>query len=325
MSARGDYRAIYTVLWNGPDWQSLPPESRLVWLALKGNCGPTGIACLPAVEHQVARWTGLDVAAVSRAFAVLQTQGWMVSGSDGGSDVVWVRGGITYEPSRHVGNANHRQSARDHVAGLPHVPIVAAFVRAHPEWFPPAEAQPVIPWAFSDTRPAPKLLGPGYVPDGMGDRIGDRKAITETETETETEDGVTTGDAGASPDNQGRTPRKRRSSARPPSDDPSAPSPPTWVHAVHEALLEHAKVFQPHGKIGGTLAAVVRATGATPDQLREAVRDYDAHLYAHGRRAFVLTHFAAELPKLLAMQGEPYGDGHGTSTARGRYVLGDQA
>lgn len=149
-----------------------------------------------------------------------------------------------------------------------------------------------------------------------------------TDLTTERPDDLTTedlGDAGASPDNQGRTPRKRRSSARPPSDDPSAPPPPTWVHAVHEALLEHPKVFQPHGKIGGTLAAVVRATGATPDQLREAVRDYDAHLYAHGRRAFVLTHFAAELPKLLAMQGEPYGDGHGTSTARGRYVLGDQA
>lgn len=186
MSARGDYRAIYTVLWNGPDWQRLPAEARLVWLALKGNCGPTGIACLPAVEHQVARWTGLDVPAVSRAFAILSTQGWMVSASD----VVWVRGGITYEPSRHVGNANHRQAARDHVAGLPHVPIVAAFVREHPDWFPPHEAQPVIPWAFSDDRPAPKLIGPGYVPDGMGDGIGDRKAITETETETEY--GVTT-------------------------------------------------------------------------------------------------------------------------------------
>ena len=133
------------------------------------------------------------------------------------------------------------------------------------------------------------------------------------------------GDSGESPTKVGEpepTKRKRRPATRS-SPDPDAAPAPTWVQAVHDALLKHPQQFQPHGKIGGVLAAVVKATGATPEQLEEAVKDYDAHLNAHGRRPFVLANFATELPKLLAMQGERYGDGYGGLTARGQYAIGD--
>ena len=43
MSDRGRYRSITCALVNGPDYQQLTPEARLVLLTLKISFGPTGI------------------------------------------------------------------------------------------------------------------------------------------------------------------------------------------------------------------------------------------------------------------------------------------
>lgn len=165
MSApRGEYRSIYVALWNGPDWQQLTPVARLVWLALKGNCGPCGIAALPGLEHALAEWTGHDTAAVSHALAQLQhgRTPWVRREKN----VVWVLGGIAHEPSRNVRNGNHREAAQSHVASLPRLPIVRAFLAAHPEWFPPTECR--------DRGIPDEMLGMGDgIPDGIQDGMGE--------------------------------------------------------------------------------------------------------------------------------------------------------
>lgn len=292
-ATRGEYRAIYTVLWNGPDWQQLPPNARLVWLALKGNCGPTGLACLPATAHQVSRWTGLDVPAVTNALAVLVTSGWILSEGD----VVWVRGGIQHDPLYHPSNDNHRKAALRYVAGMPRLAIVGAFVRAHPEWFPPSDVQPVMAWALTPPDAEPARVGPSRVPDTMGDGIPDGISIPSPipPRSLSTENGVllpTTNVVGT---------------AEPAVDGWDA----NWAAQIAEfvrlkcgALVEIPRI--------GRVAKTARGLYDWPT-FRDALLEYDCHRSAR-QRPFALEHFVADLPGIVQLL--PLPDDH---PKRGRY------
>lgn len=164
--SRGAYRAIHTVLLDGPDYQALTPEAKLVLITLKLNLGPTGIDVLyPAVlEPQ----TGLSARAIVRALEDLERANWIRRERN----VVWIVTGLRHEPSRSLTNANHRKEIGEHLDALPRLPIVEAF-RAHYEL--PASA------------PATHANGMGDgIPNGMGDGIpkhGEREKGKKGETE----------------------------------------------------------------------------------------------------------------------------------------------
>lgn len=137
MSERGAYRAIKVVLLDGPDFQRLSERARWAFVALKLSTGPSGLEVRYRGEliEMLAEKTGIPSACLGDAIQELKNEGWIRHESN----VLWIIGHLHHDPSLDVGNVNHRKSVQRHVGGLPRVGIVGEFVRANPDWFPPAE------------------------------------------------------------------------------------------------------------------------------------------------------------------------------------------
>lgn len=136
MAERGDYRGIYTVLGEDPDFQALGPDAQLVWFHLKLKLGASGIDVLHAAEAVLAERMGMAsgwhedgmamaCGRVADALSRLQSGGWLIR--DG--SVLWLRNALKYEPSRMLSVPNHRKSILAHIAGLPKRSIVNDFAR----------------------------------------------------------------------------------------------------------------------------------------------------------------------------------------------------
>jgi hypothetical protein len=149
-SDRGEYRAIRTVLIDGPDYQELSPEARLTFLTLKLQLGPTGLGVINAAKHSLSDQTGYPAESVAKAMLELRAAGWL----RWERNVFEIVGGLDHEPSIFPDNTNHRKSVASHLDGLPNLDIVRAFRTAHPVWFPSG-----IPSASDqDTMPIPSRL-----------------------------------------------------------------------------------------------------------------------------------------------------------------------
>lgn len=133
---RGEYRSIARVLIDGPDFQRLSPEAKLVFLVTKIAIGPSGIDVVPALVATTVERSGLPVARVEEAIGELVASQWLAIEGN----VVWVVGGLRYEPGLTATNQKHRTGLSRHVAGLPRIALVARFVAEHPEWFDDAAA-----------------------------------------------------------------------------------------------------------------------------------------------------------------------------------------
>lgn len=134
---RGAYRSITRALLDGPDFQALTGVARSVFLALKIDFGPAGIevhypeALLWQLSHQ-SGWTCEQCAA---ALDELEAAGWIMREAN----VVWIVDQLTFEPSMTPGNRKHRTAIQTHVAGLPRLGIVGAFIKHYSAWFDDAE------------------------------------------------------------------------------------------------------------------------------------------------------------------------------------------
>jgi hypothetical protein len=133
VSARGTYRQIPTVLVNGPDYQRLPPHARLVFLTLKITIGPSGIETRypDSLALDMAHQTGLTPDQVRLALDILEHEGWLRREAH----VIWIVEQLKYDPGFVQTNPKHRKSLRTHVAGLPRIAIVRAFVSHYIPWF----------------------------------------------------------------------------------------------------------------------------------------------------------------------------------------------
>lgn len=137
MAERGSYRAVKVVLLDGPDYQDLGERPRHLFLVLKLSFGPSGIEVHypEALAHELAAKTGMPLDAVKDSLDVLEGGGWIRRERN----VTWIVGQLEHEPALEPTNANHRKSIQRHVAGLPRLAIVRAFIEAHPSYFEDAE------------------------------------------------------------------------------------------------------------------------------------------------------------------------------------------
>ncbi len=181
---RGEYRGIARVLIDGPDFQRLSAEARLVFLVTKIGLGPSGIDVIPAPLDATSERSGLPLARVERAVAELVASQWLAIEGN----VVWIVKGLRHEPSVSPDNKNHVRGIRAHIAGLPRTPLVAAFIAAYPEWMgPPEEALAGYPEPM-------RMASDSH---SIAIRITDTETDTETDTDTET---ILSGPACAEPD-----------------------------------------------------------------------------------------------------------------------------
>jgi hypothetical protein len=89
--------------------------------------------------------TGLAARRVGADLAALERDGWIRREGS----VVWVIDHLTFDPFAHVQDPMKRRGVQQHVAGLPRLPIVRAFIERHPAWFPGDEcAGSHLAWAL---------------------------------------------------------------------------------------------------------------------------------------------------------------------------------
>lgn len=139
MSERGQYRSVSTSLISGKDFRKLPERARWVFVVLKMNTGMAGIETWYHDEMvaRVSSETGASAMQVCAAFNTLENAGWIKREDN----VLWLVDHLTYDPHALVTNSKHRKSVQRHVAGMPHMAIVRAFIEHHAGWFPVAECE----------------------------------------------------------------------------------------------------------------------------------------------------------------------------------------
>lgn len=120
---RGEWRGIYTVLSDTPEFQDLGPDAQLIWFHLKLRLGAAGIDTLPAAEYVVSDAAGIPSERVRDGIEILSEGGWLIRERN----VFWLRNALKFEPSRNLSNPNHVKSIRSHIAGLPKLAIVNDF------------------------------------------------------------------------------------------------------------------------------------------------------------------------------------------------------
>lgn len=168
---RGDYRPIYTVIIDGPDFRALPRDAKLLWYTLKLALPAWGIGPIPGFGETMRERIGFDQMELDRAWDAIEMGSW----ASRNGVLYYLHRGLMFEPGLQASNPNHRKALVRFLASLPSSPIVRKFKQDYAMWFPgDPDAVPTAP-THADTIPAPSA--------------GDRQpiAITDTDTETETE------------------------------------------------------------------------------------------------------------------------------------------
>ncbi len=123
MAQRGAYRAVFSALFDDPDYQWLPKDCRLLLLTLR-QCKDAGPAAIfRYYSAQLSAQTGLTVKAISGAMATLRERGWI----DYDEVVAWVRNGLRYDPHVTLADPKHRKGIEKHLESLPRSLIVLKF------------------------------------------------------------------------------------------------------------------------------------------------------------------------------------------------------
>ena len=121
--SRGLYRAVYSALFEDPDYQRLSPDARLTLLTVR-QCEQAGLPVIfryyPALLCQQ---TGLSSKRLQAALKELQEGTWIVYDAV----VLWVRNGLRHNPFIRLANAKHRHAISRWLDGLPHTETVVKF------------------------------------------------------------------------------------------------------------------------------------------------------------------------------------------------------
>lgn len=178
---RGDFRSMYSVLFDSPEYEDLSLEASHLLVTVKHSLGPAGIGVLEVATLQ-RRSKLTDPRIFERARDELIDGRWIQVERQ----VWWLRNGLRFEPSMSSENENHVKSVQRYLNGLPKLPIAnrmaAYYIR--------------FGWAVSE--PFPSLggngmaMGSGTHPNGMDypskkEWVPDGISITEPLTETLTE------------------------------------------------------------------------------------------------------------------------------------------
>jgi hypothetical protein len=128
MSERGSYRAVFSVLFDDPDYQRLGAPARLLLLTLR-QCRDTGAAAIFRYYREILRaQTGLDDALLEEAFQELEAPPSGAPWIYRDAAVVWVRNALRYDPTLRLANERHRIGIENALKSLPHSKVVAGSV-----------------------------------------------------------------------------------------------------------------------------------------------------------------------------------------------------
>lgn len=168
---RGEFRGIYTVLPDSPEFQILTPDSRLFIFLLKLKLGLSGINVF--YLDTLAHLSGTGGGRVADGIRDLIAHDWIVVNEP----IVWLRNGLRFDPANPLGYRNGCKAVVKHLLTLPKLPIVNDFLA----YYCPLSKYLREEWSLTGAGPVPDPSDTraGLVSD-KGIRIRDKgKGITE--------------------------------------------------------------------------------------------------------------------------------------------------
>jgi hypothetical protein len=164
MSERGSYRAVYSVLFDDPDYQRLAAPSRLLLLTLR-QCRDAGAAAIFRYYREILRaQTGLDDAQLEEAFQELEAPPSGAPWIYRDAAVVWVRNALRYDPTLRLANERHRTGIENALKSLPHSKVVARFCDYYQIAMPLERSPRTLGEAFVDHSPPKPIPSPSPSP-----------------------------------------------------------------------------------------------------------------------------------------------------------------
>ena len=149
MSARGTYRAVYSILVDHPEFRALSSRARHTLLTMRLS-DYVGIACLWRYDvARIARQTGYTPHQTEAALTELDAAGW--TQRDG--ELMWITHGLRHDPSVTASSMHHHVAIQRVVDGLPRCALLRRFCKlygfaypmARPIAYPPKGDLPPIP------------------------------------------------------------------------------------------------------------------------------------------------------------------------------------
>ena len=121
---KGNYRPIYSSIWDDQEFQSFDLNTKLVFFNLRTNRFGN-FPCLYVCYHEtIANQTGLSLRAVKKAFDTLSKAGWI----EYQYPIVWVVKGLKNDPGWTPTNEKHVKAIENIIGSLPKLEIVAKFI-----------------------------------------------------------------------------------------------------------------------------------------------------------------------------------------------------
>lgn len=284
--ARGEYRAIHTVIVDTPEFQALSRDAQLAWFHLKLRLGPTGIDTMPAAEAQLAEGIEGDTHTLSHthththghglaeALRELVKGGWLLREGP----VLWLRNALRFEPGLTPTNEKHRTSILRHLEGLPKLPIVNQFAEYYdlPLPFPDVGVPGTHPHTLSHTLSDTPTDTPsdGYALQEEGGREEGRGKTSPTESDDSSGLGAST-DA---PSPNGSAPKEPTLRERYPAKPPKRKGQFVYPEEFEAAWGSYPARDGPNPKAGAYKAWRARVVdGEDPSNLQEAAEHYAEH------------------------------------------------
>jgi len=124
MDERGQYRPIFSRLWDDPDFRKLSTEHKLLFLYLR-TCTLCHRAAIYKFNFETCEDdTGLERNTIMDGMVILCKIGWIVIEEK----IVWIKKGLHFDPSFNSNNENHMKAIKTQVFILPRLKIVKDFI-----------------------------------------------------------------------------------------------------------------------------------------------------------------------------------------------------
>ncbi len=124
VDGRGIYRAVYTSIWDDPEFRSFDSNVKLVFFNLRTS----PLSNMPVIYHfymeAIEKQTGLSHRVIDRALDTLSDTHWIAI-QDG---IVWIIKGLRFDPNIVLTNKKHRIAIINIILGLPKMQIVKDFI-----------------------------------------------------------------------------------------------------------------------------------------------------------------------------------------------------
>lgn len=124
MDERGQYRPIFSRLWDDPDFRKLSRDHKLLFLYLR-TCTQCHRAAIYKFNFEACEDdTTLDKDTILDGILILSKMGWV----EVEAKIIWIKKGLHFDPGFNPNNENHMKAIKTQVFTLPRLKIVKDFI-----------------------------------------------------------------------------------------------------------------------------------------------------------------------------------------------------